>query len=87
MNQITGGTCNLTPLDHENPLDRAEKLLQESEKIDCRKFVAPSDIVEGNQRLNLQFVATLFSKFPDMGRGKVCYLVFEFALTHRLQRS
>lgn len=72
LNQISSETCELSPLDIEDPMERAELMLQQSEKIDCRKFVTPGDIVEGNKRLNLQFVATLYTKFPDMGAtGKV----------------
>ena len=40
---------------------RAELLLQEADHIDCRCFVTPRDVVGGNQKLNLAFVANLFN--------------------------
>lgn len=59
--------CDLSPLTIEDRLERAEIVLQNSEKIGCRKFVGTTDIVEGNSRLLLAFVAGIFSKYPDMG--------------------
>ena len=41
-------------------------MLQESEKIGCRSFVAPNDVVTGNYKLNLAFVANLFNMFPAL---------------------
>ena len=40
---------------------RAELLLQEADKIACRCFVSPRDVVGGNAKLNLAFVANLFN--------------------------
>ena len=45
---------------------RAEQVLQNADKIGCRKFVRPKDIVSGNQKLNLAFVANLFNHFPAL---------------------
>jgi len=38
--------------------------LGNAEKLDCRKFVKAGDIVKGNPKLNLAFVANLFNKHP-----------------------
>jgi len=59
--------CDRSALTVEDKLDRAEIVLQNADKIGCRKFVGAKDIVEGNSRLLLAFVAGLFSKYPDMG--------------------
>jgi hypothetical protein len=41
-------------------------MLKQASKIDCRKFVRPKDVVKGNQRLNLAFVANLFNTHPAL---------------------
>ena len=46
--------------------DRAEGMLQEAEKIECRAFVQPDDVVKGNYKLNLAFVANLFNTYPAL---------------------
>jgi len=45
-------------------LERADRMLDEADKIGCRSFVAPADVVNGNYKLNLAFVANLFNTFP-----------------------
>lgn len=45
---------------------RAELMLQEADKIDCRTFVGPSEVVKGNYKLNLAFVANLFNSYPAL---------------------
>ncbi|TNN66018.1 Plastin-3 [Liparis tanakae] len=41
---------------------RAEFMLKQAERLGCRQFVTPTDIVSGNAKLNMAFVATLFNK-------------------------
>ncbi|XP_015761082.1 PREDICTED: plastin-3-like [Acropora digitifera] len=45
---------------------RAEKMLQMADKIGCRKFVRPKDVVAGNSKLNMAFVANLFNTYPGL---------------------
>ena len=45
---------------------RAEQVLQNSEKLDCRKFLTPTSLVAGNPKLNLAFVANLFNTHPGL---------------------
>ena len=47
-------------------LSRAEKMLQESDKIGCRQFLSAKDVVSGNYKLNLAFVANLFNNYPAL---------------------
>jgi plastin-3 len=49
--------------------DRAERMLQEADKIGCRSFVEPSDVVSGNYKLNLAFVANLFNMYPGLDQS------------------
>lgn len=46
--------------------DRAEKMLVEADKIGCRSFVSPNDVVTGNYKLNLAFVANMFNMYPAL---------------------
>lgn len=46
-------------------------MLCESEKIGCRSFVGPADVVSGNQKLNLAFVANLFNNYPALDKPEV----------------
>lgn len=41
-------------------------MLQEASKIGCRSFVSPNDVVTGNPKLNLAFVANLFNMYPAL---------------------
>ncbi|KAG7251153.1 hypothetical protein CRUP_030069, partial [Coryphaenoides rupestris] len=45
---------------------RAEAMLQEADRLGCRQFVTPADVVSGNPKLNLAFVANLFNKYPAL---------------------
>jgi hypothetical protein len=67
MNQLSPENCDLGPLTEADLPKRAEAVLQNADKIGCRKFVSAQDIHKGNGRLLLAFVATLFLRFPDMG--------------------
>jgi len=41
-------------------------VLDNAEKLQCRKFLTPSSLVSGNPRLNLAFVANLFNTHPGL---------------------
>uniref|UniRef100_A0A8D3DKU7 Plastin-3 n=1 Tax=Scophthalmus maximus TaxID=52904 RepID=A0A8D3DKU7_SCOMX len=45
---------------------RAECMLQQAERLGCRQFVTATDVVCGNAKLNMAFVATLFNKHPAL---------------------
>lgn len=47
-------------------MKRAEAMLQQAERLGCRQFVTPADVVSGNPKLNLAFVANLFNKYPAL---------------------
>lgn len=51
----------------ENNLhSRAEIMLQQAGKLNCRSFVTPNDVVGGVYKLNLAFVANLFNNHPGL---------------------
>ena len=41
-------------------------MLQQADRLGCRAFVTPSDVVNGNEKLNLAFVANLFNHHPSL---------------------
>lgn len=45
---------------------RAECMLKQAERLGCRQFVTAYDVVSGNAKLNMAFVATLFNKHPAL---------------------
>ena len=57
---------NKKQLQLQDLLQRAEGTLDQADKLDCRAFVAPQDIVNGVEKLNLAFVANLFNNFPAL---------------------
>ena len=47
-------------------MKRAEAMLQQADRLGCRQFVTPADVISGNPKLNLAFVANLFNKYPAL---------------------
>lgn len=41
-------------------------MLKQAARLDCRQFVSPQDVVAGNQKLNLAYVANLFNMYPAL---------------------
>ncbi|KAK5001384.1 fimbrin, partial [Cryomyces antarcticus] len=58
--------CSRGPLQTKDLLQRAEQVLDNADKIDCRKFLTPTSLVAGNPKLNLAFVANLFNTHPGL---------------------
>ncbi|XP_058470224.1 plastin-2 isoform X2 [Solea solea] len=57
---------DLSGLREKDDLKRAELMLEQAERLGCRQFVMPPDVVRGNPKLNLAFVANLFNKYPAL---------------------
>ncbi|XP_049623190.1 plastin-3-like [Suncus etruscus] len=57
---------NMSGFNETDDLKRAESMLQQADKLGCREFVTPADVVSGNPKLNLAFVANLFNKYPAL---------------------
>ena len=66
LNQLEPSVCSRAPLQTRDLLQRAEQVLQNAEKLDCRKFLTPTSLVAGNPKLNLAFVAHLFNTHPGL---------------------
>lgn len=57
---------NMTGINERDDMKRAEAMLQQADRLGCRQFVTPADVVSGNPKLNLAFVANLFNKYPAL---------------------
>jgi len=66
LNQLSPSNCDKSPLNERDLEKRADGVLKNAAKIDCAKFVKPRDIVAGNPKLNLAFVANLFNTLPGL---------------------
>merc|ERR1711862_507696 len=54
-----------------DPLSRAEIMLQQADKLGCRSFISPKDVVEGIYKLNCAFVANLFNNHPGLDSSNI----------------
>uniref|UniRef100_A0A452URB0 Lymphocyte cytosolic protein 1 n=1 Tax=Ursus maritimus TaxID=29073 RepID=A0A452URB0_URSMA len=58
-------TCPFS-LQEKDDIQRAECMLQQAERLGCPKVVTPPDVVRGNPKLNLAFIANLFNRYPAL---------------------
>eukprot|EP00743_Colponemidia_sp_Colp-15_P000426 GILK01000487.1.p1 GENE.GILK01000487.1~~GILK01000487.1.p1 ORF type:complete len:651 (-),score=158.79 GILK01000487.1:343-2151(-) len=66
LNRVAPQMCDLSPLQITDTTARATKVLQFANNLGCEAFIKPSDIVKGNSRLNLAFVASIFNTCPGL---------------------
>uniref|UniRef100_A0A8C4RY67 Lymphocyte cytosolic protein 1 (L-plastin) n=1 Tax=Erpetoichthys calabaricus TaxID=27687 RepID=A0A8C4RY67_ERPCA len=57
---------DMSGIKETDDLKRAEGMLVQAERMGCRQFVTATDVVRGNPKLNLAFVANLFNKYPAL---------------------
>ncbi|RXN23766.1 plastin-3 [Labeo rohita] len=57
---------DMSGFSEKDDLKRAECMLQQADRLGCRQFVTSTDVVSGNPKLNLAFVANLFNKYPAL---------------------
>uniref|UniRef100_A0A8C5N9P8 Plastin-1-like n=1 Tax=Gouania willdenowi TaxID=441366 RepID=A0A8C5N9P8_GOUWI len=50
---------------------RAELMLRQASKLDCRQFVTAHDVTSGNSKLNLAFVANMFNMHSGLHKADV----------------
>ncbi|KAL2109379.1 hypothetical protein VUR80DRAFT_2511 [Thermomyces stellatus] len=55
-----------SPLQIQDLLQRAEAVLDNADRLGCRKFLTPTSLIAGNPKLNLAFVANLFNNHPAL---------------------
>ncbi|XP_074595251.1 plastin-2 fimbrin [Brevipalpus obovatus] len=70
LKQIAPPECHVTKegLYEPNLTKRAEFMLEQADKLGCRSFLTPNDVVHGIYKLNLAFVANLFNTHPGLDK-------------------
>ncbi|KAJ2741115.1 fimbrin [Coemansia sp. BCRC 34301] len=64
LSQLVPSQCSREPLRESDLTSRAELMLQNADRIGCRRYVSAKTVVNGNPKLNLAFVAHLFNTHP-----------------------
>ncbi|XP_006637877.1 plastin-1 [Lepisosteus oculatus] len=59
---------DMSGFNERDETQRAELMLQQAARLDCRQFVTPADVINGNQKLNMAFVANLFNTHPALNK-------------------
>lgn len=60
LNALAPEHATAGTLDVKDPKQRANMVLEQAEKLDCKRYLTANDIVEGSPNLNLAFVAQIF---------------------------
>ncbi|XP_077221729.1 fimbrin-5-like [Tasmannia lanceolata] len=60
LNVLAPEHCSPATLDTKDPTERAKLIIEHTEKMNCKRYLTPKDIVEGSTNLNLAFVAHIF---------------------------
>ncbi|KAH7546809.1 hypothetical protein FEM48_Zijuj01G0240500 [Ziziphus jujuba var. spinosa] len=60
LNVLAPEHCSPATLDVKDPNERAKLVLDHAERMGCKRYLTPKDIVEGSSNLNLAFVAQIF---------------------------
>ncbi|KAF8693613.1 hypothetical protein HU200_039020 [Digitaria exilis] len=60
-----------TMIKTSDPKERAKKVLETAEKLDCTRYVTSKDITEGSANLNLAFVAQIFQNRNGLSNNTV----------------
>ncbi|CDY61874.1 BnaCnng38580D [Brassica napus] len=60
LNALAPEHSSHVALETKDPTERAKKVLEQAEKMDCKRYLSPKDIVDGSANLNLAFVAQIF---------------------------
>lgn len=66
LHQLAPERCSRSPLKLNDLAERAEHMLQQADRLGCRKYVTAKTVVSANPRLNLAFVANLFNQHPGL---------------------
>uniref|UniRef100_A0A804U8I3 Calponin-homology (CH) domain-containing protein n=1 Tax=Zea mays TaxID=4577 RepID=A0A804U8I3_MAIZE len=64
-----------TMIETSDPKERAQKVLETAEKLDCTRYVTSKDIVEGSANLNLAFVAQIFQNRNGLSTNTVAPVI------------
>lgn len=62
LNVLAPEHCSPETLDVEDPMERANLVLDHAERMGCKRYLNPEDIVEGTSNLNVAFIAQVFQR-------------------------
>ncbi|GMI79418.1 hypothetical protein like AT5G55400 [Hibiscus trionum] len=82
LNVLASEHSNPLTLDTEDPIERATLVLDHAERMGCKRYLNPEDIVEGISNLNVAFVAQIFHQRNGLS---VDSRKISFALTDDVQ--
>lgn len=60
LNALAPECGRAATLETKDPTQRANLILEHVERMECKSYITPNDIVEGSPNLNLAFVAHIF---------------------------
>ncbi|XP_039032331.1 fimbrin-5-like [Hibiscus syriacus] len=60
LNMLAPEHGNKLTLETKDPIERATLVLEHAERLGCKRYLNPQDIVEGSSNLNLAFLAHIF---------------------------
>ncbi|KAI3911830.1 hypothetical protein MKW92_036016 [Papaver armeniacum] len=60
LNVLAPEHASPSTLDTKDPHERAERVLEHADRMNCKRYLTAKDIVEGSTNLNLAFVAHIF---------------------------
>ncbi|XP_020523364.1 fimbrin-2 isoform X3 [Amborella trichopoda] len=60
LNILAPEHTNPSIFNTKDPFERAKLVLEHAERMNCKRYLTPKDIVEGSPNLNLAFVAHIF---------------------------
>ncbi|KAK8939691.1 Fimbrin-like protein 2 [Platanthera guangdongensis] len=87
LNVLAPEHCSLDSLDVKDPTERAKLVLDQAEKMDCKRYLNPSDIVEGSANLNLAFVAQVFHQRNGLSTDSNKKITFAEMIPEEVQAS
>ncbi|XP_044501747.1 fimbrin-5-like [Mangifera indica] len=73
--------------DTKDPTARATKILEQAEKLDCKKYLTAKDIIDGSPNLNLAFVAEIFQHRNGLSSTDSKKISFAEMMTDDVQTS
>jgi len=74
---LDSSKCDLAA--EPDPLARAAHVIQNARQLGCAPFIRPQDIVSGNKKLNIGFVAQLFNCCPNLVVSEEVISTYDFA--------
>uniref|UniRef100_A0A1D1Y208 Fimbrin-like protein 2 n=1 Tax=Anthurium amnicola TaxID=1678845 RepID=A0A1D1Y208_9ARAE len=77
LNVLAPEQIKLSSVVVKDPLERARLVLEHADRMGCKRYLTPKDIVEGSANLNLAFVAHIFQKRNGLSSQTKQITVFE----------